>query len=121
MVIRQLQLSSLKLDADTTPTLAQLSVLATAKGEKIKIIDTVASHWRDLAVILDFDDNGTQLGIIDKMHPSDPKACCQAMFQHWLKGNGRRPCSWCMLIELLEDCNLTVLAEKIKEAVQREK
>ena len=39
------------------------------------------------------------------------------MFQHWLDGNGVKPCSWHTLIELLEVCDQQTLAEEIQEAL----
>ena len=66
---------------------------------------------------MDFDDSGTQLDIIDTKHHGDPEACCEAMFQHWLKGNGVKPCSWRKLIELIDDCDQEVLAQDIQSAL----
>ena len=66
---------------------------------------------------MDFDDTGTQLDIIDMKHRGDPEACCGAMFQHWLKGNGITPCSWRTLIELLDDLDEEVLAQEIETTV----
>ena len=104
-------------NTDATPSLAKLSVLRAAGG-KIHIIERLAPNWRGLGILLDFDDAGTQLDIIEKAHPLDPVACCQAMFQHWVKGNGVRPCSWNTLIELLEDCKQRALAKEIQDALK---
>ena len=32
-----------------------------------------------------------------------PAACCTEMFQTWLKGAGRQPASWKIVIKVLED------------------
>ena len=98
------------------PTLAKLMLLKTASGEKIKIIHSLAPHWNLFGVLLEFDHNGTQVETIDKKHRGDPVACCQAMFQHWLSGNGRKPLSWRTLIELLEDADQEVLAGEVRNA-----
>ena len=103
---------------DAAPTLAKLSVLRAAGGKKIQIIKRLAPNWRGLGILLDFDETGTQLDVIEKAHPMDPVGCCQAMFQHWVKGNGVRPCSWNTLIELLDDCDQQALAKEIQEALQ---
>ena len=102
--------------ADATPSLASLSVLR-AGNKKIQIIKTLAPEWNDFGVLLDFDETGTELDNIEKAHSTD-KARCKAMFQHWLKGNGVRPCSWRKLIQLLEDCDQESLAEEIQDALQ---
>ena len=87
--------------------------MKTAKGMKIKIISTVASGWPKLGDQLEFDEVGSKLNTIETKNRGDPEACCREMFQHWLMGNGVRPCSWRKLIELLEDCDFEVLAGQV--------
>ena len=102
--------------ADATPSLANLSMLR--KGDKkIQIIKRLAPEWNDLGILLDFDESGTELDNIEKAHSTD-KARCKAMFQHWIKGNGVRPCSWRKLIQLLEDCDQESLAKEIQDALK---
>ena len=91
-----------------------MSLLTTPEGKNIRIIKTISPVWKDLGDLLDFDDNGTELDIIAKEHPLDPKACCRAMFQHWLKGNGRIPCTWRTMVKLIKDTNQETLAEDIE-------
>ena len=81
----------------------------------------MASRWQNIGDQLEFDSSGTKLGLIQSTHPADPKACCRDMFQHWLNGNGVRPCSWHKLIELLKDCDYEVLAQDIQDALELEK
>ena len=102
---------------DASPSLAELSVLRTAKGQKIKIIKRLAPNWRNVGILLDFDKSGTELDIIEKNHQTNLIACSQAMFQHWLKGNGLTPCSWRTLIDVLRDCDHQALAKEIQEAI----
>ena len=99
------------------PTLAKLRVLQSHGGKKIYIIKRLAPNWSGLGDLLDFDESGTQLGIIEKRYPNDPEACCRAMFQHWLTGNGVKPCSWRKLIEFLKDCDQEVLAEEVEASL----
>ena len=101
---------------DSTPTLAKLTLLETRKG-KVKIIKRVAPYWRKLGALLDFDEDGTQLDTIEQKWRGDPEDCCQNMFQHWVKGNGVRPCSWSRLIKLLEDNDQQSLSEEVREAL----
>ena len=102
---------------DAQPTITELSLLKTADGKKIKIIATLAPNWRDLGFLMNFDHRGTEIETIEKKCRGDPKDCCRAMFQHWLSGNGVRPCSWRKLIELINDCDQEVLAEEIQTAL----
>ena len=99
--------------ADATPTIKNLFMMKTAKGKRIKIIETVASKWITLGFQLEFDDFGSKLDTIETKNHGDPEACCRDMFQHWLKGSGVRPCSWRKLIELLEDCDFEGLAGQV--------
>ena len=103
--------------SDSPPTIAQLLLLKTAAGGKIRIISRLAPHWRDLGYIMNFDDTGAEIETIKQKYHGDPKECCRAMFQHWLNGNGVRPCSWGTLIELLEDCDQQALVEEIQSAL----
>ena len=98
------------------PTLAKLGLLRTAQGKKIKIIERVAPFWQSLGDQLDFDKSGSKLATIKADH-STSKACCRAMFQHWLSGNGLTPCSWRTLIDLLNDLDEVVLAQDIQSAL----
>ena len=102
---------------DSPPTIAQLLLLKIAGGGKIRIISRLAPHWRDLGYIMNFDPTGAEIESIDQKYRGDPKDCCRAMFQHWLSGNGVRPCSWGTLIELLEDCDQQALLEEIQSAL----
>ena len=74
----------------------------------------MAPVWKDLGDLLDFDDDGTELDIIDKQHRLDPKACCRAMFQHWLKGNGKTPHTWRTIVKLIKDADRETLADEIE-------
>ena len=101
---------------DTKPTYAKLALLRVTGGTNIKIIDRMADIWEDVCTQLDFDEDGTQLSIIDREHHGDLKACCRAMFKHWLNGNGL-PCTWRTLVELLRDLDKITLAEEIESAL----
>ena len=89
--------------------------MRTAQQQKIHVIKSLATNWRSVGILLDFDADGTELDIIEKDHSSSV-ARCQAMFQHWLKGNGLEPCSWRTLIGVLEDCDQEDLAKDIQRA-----
>ena len=92
-------------------------LLKTSSGGKIKIINRLAPNWNIIGILLAFDDEGTQVATIDQKHRGDPVACCQAMFQHWLSGNGCKPLSWRTLIELLEDSDQEVLAGEVRNVL----
>ena len=98
------------------PKLAQLKVMKTATGEKIKIIESVAPQWKELGDLLDFDPEGRTLELIEANQQKDHLACCREMFVYWLKGKGREA-TWGVLIEILDDINQSELARKVKTAL----
>ena len=66
---------------------------------------------------MNFDKSGTEIETIEKKYRGDPKECCRAIFQHWINGNGVKPCSWRKLIELIDDCDQEALAKEIQTAM----
>ena len=99
------------------PTLAQLKIMKTTTGEKIKIIESVAPQWKELGDLLDFDPEGRTLELIEANHQQKGHvACCREMFVTWLKGKGREA-TWEVLIELLGDIDQSELAKQVKTAL----
>ena len=89
-------------------------MLKTTEGQKVQIIRDLAPKWKDFGISLDFDPDGRTLNVIEaEQKMNGPVACCQAMFQHWLAGNGV-PATWGMLIALLQDAEELSLVEQIK-------
>ena len=103
--------------SDSQPTITQLLLLKAPANGKIRIISWLAPHWRDLGYIMNFDPTGSEIETIEQKYRGDPKDCCRAVFQHWLNGNGVRPCSWGTLIDLLDDIDQVVLAQEIQSAL----
>ena len=98
------------------PTLAQLTTLKMKKGEKIKIIESVAPRWKNLGDLLDLDAEGRTLELIEANQQKDHVACCREMFVYWLKGKGKEA-TWGVLFELLDDIDQSELARKVKTAL----
>ena len=90
-------------------------MLKTGSGEKIEIIKLLSPDWKAFGVLLNFDDLGAQLSLIEAQHGwTNPRACCRDMMIHWLSGNGEQPTSWRTLLDLLVDGERAYLAEQIK-------
>ena len=99
------------------PTLAQLTMMKTATGEKIKIIESVAPQWKELGDLLDFDPEGRTLELIEANNQlKGHVACCREMFVTWLKGKGKET-TWEVLIELLNDTGQSELAKQVNTAL----
>ena len=106
---------------DCELTIRNLKLLRSAagEGEKINVIERIASQadWTDLGDLLDFDKSSSKLNEIEEKYQDDPDACCRAMFQHWIQGNGVQPCTWSKLIELLRECHQEGIANDIETAL----
>ena len=99
------------------PKLADLKIMKTTTGEKIKIVESVAPQWKELGDLLDFDPEGRTLELIEANNQQKgPVACCREMLVTWLKGKGREA-TWEVLIELLEDIDQSELAKMVKTAL----
>lgn len=100
-----------------TPSLAQLQSLKGADGKVLRIIDHVAARWGDIGINMDFDATGYTVGTI-KANNRDVTDCCKVMFTTWLEGKGsKQPPTWNVLIQILDDCNLKVLASDVRKAL----
>jgi len=99
------------------PTLAQLKIMKTARGEKIDIINCVAPQWKQLGILFNFDAEGRAVDLIEAQHKLEgPVVCCEATIKYWLKGNGI-DATWKAVIELLEDMRESALAKQVKSAL----
>ena len=97
----------------------ELNVLKTPDGENISILHHLAPEWKRFGTLLRFDPRGQALDIISADHLSEGcVACCQEVLFLWLQGNGKRPASWAMLIQVIEDMQQMWLLKKVKSALK---
>ena len=87
--------------------------LKTAKGTDLEIIKFIAPWWKQLGLLMDFDEEGQIVDLIEAKHKSK-FVCCQEIFKRWLKGPDA---TWENLIQLLCDCEHESLAKEIKDAL----
>ena len=83
-------------------------------GRKVKVIEGIGSHWEDLAVELE-----VQQEVVDQIkHASHNhhQACC-AVLASWLEGNGCEV-SWSTLTQCLITAGLPELADNLKETLR---
>ena len=83
-------------------------------GRKVRIIDSLRSHWAELAEALGF----TQY-TIDSLKNShfDNREACQTMLSLWLDGSEGRggPITWTAFIEGLTDAGLMDLVDELSD------
>ena len=91
------------LNAGKKPTLRELQLLRDNDGRQVRVIDTVAPCWQELAVALGFD--GAAIEVIDRGDFYRPEDACRKMFIRWQNGEQglRRPITWTTLIECLQE------------------
>ena len=98
-------------------TMFRLRNLKLKNGEEISIINKLAHCWKRFASLLDFDDQGTTVDIIDKKCRGDPEECCQEAMRRWLSEEGRRqPADWPLLVKILREMKLGELAKQVEQA-----
>ena len=102
---------------DKKPTMAQLTMLKNAKGEKVEIIKTIAPDWMEVGFLMDLDPKGRKIANIETEHAlkrNGPVVCCREMFILWLD---RPDATWGNLIKLLVDAEQKDLAEQVEDAL----
>ena len=99
------------------PSIAQLTMLKNAKGEKVEIIKTIAPDWKEVGFLMDLDPKGRKIANIEAEHTlkrNGPVVCCREMFLLWLD---QPDASWENLLELLVDAEQKDLVEQVKDAL----
>ena len=99
--------------AATKPSIAQLLILKTAKGNKLEIIKSMTPKWIMLGLQMDFDGAYETIQLIEAEYRSQ-FVCCQEIFKRWLKSPNA---TWENLIEILCDCECEFLAAEIEDAL----
>ena len=102
---------------DKKPSMAQLTMLKNAKGEKVEIIKAIAPDWMEVGFLMDLDPKGRKIASIESQHAlkrNGPVVCCREMFILWLD---RPDATWGNLIALLVDAEQKDLAEQVKDAL----
>ena len=103
-----------EIDSKSSPTLEQLQVLK-GHGEQVKIISEAAYQWEKLAIAMGLNYPDTEK---IKLDTNGAEKACLNVFILWLGRNTPKPISWEQLLECLQDCSLTSLAEKIRRVAK---
>lgn len=87
--------------------------------ERVEIIKTVASKWKDVCIAFEFDDTGSQLKNFTAEYAGhSPVEPCRATFIFWLEGNGVEV-TWRKLLEIITDGDKKIFADKIKQILEK--
>ena len=110
--VQEKQESSVSLDS--APKLHQLDLLE-CSGKSLKLIQSIAAKWEQIARRLYFDHH--VIDIITKDCPQQAELACQSVLTRWLNGEGRQPISWMTLITVLDEADLSSIAEDLKKFI----
>ena len=97
--------------------------MSTSTGKLIKVVDSVAFKWEELAIALGFEGAAIERIKKDNFHKSKDSAI--KMFEEWLnKGmsgcSQHLPATWITLIQCLVDTELAELANVLESGASYE-
>ena len=96
-----------------TVALQQLICFKTRSG-RINILEQIGTHYRELGILLLDDTTGAVTKAIIEHYNYDATKIIFEIFEKWIQGKGKLPVEWGTLIEVLNDIELSELANKIK-------
>lgn len=96
------------------PKLSELQLLKFSDGDELRIIDTVAPKWKQVAIALDFD--GPKIETIEIGAHYQPGDACLKMFINWLS----KGCNltWNSLIQSLNAAKLTEISDFLSSKIE---
>ena len=110
---------SVTIATGSKPKLQELQALSSESGRSdIRVIDTVAARWEDLAIALGFE---AVIERIRRDYVQDARGACRHVLTEWLaerdegSSNLRGPVTWATLIDCLIDAGFAGLAEELKK------
>lgn len=103
---------------DHKPTLHQLHVLMNKDGRKVKVIDSVAAKWEELAIALGFD--APDIDYVKRDYTQDAKGACRQVLYMWLndESNENLPITWTTLVQCLKDAQFSSVAEDLEKVLK---
>ena len=91
-----------------------INSISISGGETFNVAQEVGTKYMPLCVSLLKDKTGSIADSLENQHNKNAEDINCGIFRRWLKGEGLLPVSWATLIGVLEDIQLSALAEKIK-------
>ena len=95
------------------PTIQQLHELQGKDGKTMRIIDTVAPEWEELAMAMGFP--ALVIGTIRRNNLRDAKGATLQILTLWLEGKSSVPVSWESLVECLHQAEFSNVSLDIQE------
>ena len=107
-------ISSLTALLGIKPKLSELQLLKFPDGNELRIMDTVAPKWKEVAIALGFD--GPKIETIEMGAHYQPGDACLKMFIDWFFSG--HDLAWDSLIESLKAANLTETADVLSSTIE---
>ena len=95
---------------DEMPSLQQLQRINGRDYKVIRIMNTVAPEWEELAICMGFEAHVINTIRTDNLQNS--KGATRQLFMTWLEGKAR---SWEGLVEHLDDAGFSVIASDLQD------
>ena len=96
----------------SVPQLYELQVLSSDNGGELRIMETVAPKWKQVATAIGF--NEARIKAVDEGEHCKPEDATFEMFCRWLNGeHNLKPVTWDTLIQCLKEANLQDVAETL--------
>ena len=83
----------------------------------MRVMETVAAHWEELAVALGFD--WCVVEAIQRDTHFQTASACHQILQRWLEEKGLHPVNWHTLTQALIDTSYPKLATDVRELLNR--
>ena len=88
------------------------------KCGKINIPEQISTNYRNFGIILLNDDSVAITSGIEREKKHNAIEINGAILEKWISGKGQQPVTWDTLVKCLQDIDLAVLADEIKEVLQ---
>ena len=98
---------------DHVPTIQQLQEIQGRDGKTVRIMDTVASEWEEIAIAMGFPAH--ELKTIRRDNLRDAKRATLHIFTQWLGGDYCTPVSWGSLVDCLDQAGFSNVALDLQE------
>jgi len=105
----------------TKPTLPELLKFACTDGRVISIPVQIAAKYVQFGAFLLDDRDGSRVEIMAHKHLNNSEQINTEILQKWLTGSGKQPVTWATLAEVLNDIQLSTLADEIYTSKCRSK
>ena len=96
------------------PTLDELEQITGSDSKVVRVIDTVAPKWEEVAIALGFD--GPAIDRMRRDYATDCREACSQMLQKWLRMDYVdicKPISWDVFVQSLQDAEFSCLADEL--------